>query len=61
MSASWFFGFDTRDLNFWVQVESVKKPVQGKLVGAGNVSHRRTSAFDDHFYRNFVVFEDVQL
>ena len=61
MPASLFFGFDILDLDFWVQIESVKYPVQGKSVCAGNVSHRRTSAFDDHFHRSFVVFEDVQL
>ena len=27
---------------------------------AGHVSHRRASAFDDHLYHSFVVFENVQ-
>ena len=28
---------------------------------AGHVSHRRTSAFDDHLYHSFAVLENVQL
>ena len=61
MSASCFFGFDILDLDFWVKVDSVKQPVQSNSMGAGHVSHRRTSAFDDHLYHSFVVFENVQL
>ena len=55
------FGFDILDLDFWVQVDSVKKPVKSNSVGAGHMFHRRTSAFDDHLNHCFVVFENVQL
>ena len=30
-------------------------------MGAGHVSHRRTSAFDDHLYHSFVIFENLDL
>ena len=30
-------------------------------MGAGHVSHRRASAFDDHLYHSFVIFENVQI
>ena len=40
---------------------SIKKPIKRNSVGSGHVSHRWTSAFDDHFDHGFVVFKDLQL
>ena len=37
------FGVDILDLNFWVQINHVKQPIQRNSVGSGNVSHCRTS------------------
>ena len=41
------FGVDMLDLNFGVQVDSVKQPVKSNSVGSGYVSHCWTSAYDD--------------
>ena len=30
-------------------------------MGAGHMSHRHSSAFDDHLYHSLVVFGNVQL
>ena len=53
-------GFDVLNLDFGVPIYSVKQPVESNSVGAGHVSHRRTSAFDNHFNHSFVVFKNVQ-
>ena len=36
-------GVDIPDLNFWIQVYSVKQPVQSNFVGPGNMSQSGTS------------------
>ena len=54
------FGVDILDLNLWVEIDSVKQPIKSNSVGSGHVSHRRTSAFDDHLDHCFVVFKDVE-
>ena len=51
-------GFDILDFDFWVQVDSVKKPVQSNSGGVGHMSHRRTSAFDDHLYNSCDSFSE---
>ena len=48
-------GVDVLDLNFGVQINSVKQPVKSNSVGFGYVSHGWTSAFDDHFNHCFIV------
>ena len=48
MSASWFLGVDVFDLDFGVQIDSIKQPIKSNSVGSGNVSYCRTSAFNDH-------------
>ena len=42
------FGMDIFDLNLWVQVDSVTQPIWRNSVCSRHVSHRRTSAIDDH-------------
>ena len=60
MSASWFFGVDVFDLDFGVQIDSIKQPIKGNSVGPGNMSHCRTSSLHDHLDYCFVVFWDIQ-
>ena len=60
-SASRFFGVNIFDLDFGVQNDSVKQPIQRNSAGSGHVSHRRTSALYDQFDHSLIVFENVQL
>ena len=46
-------GVNIFDLDFGVQISSVKQPMQRNSVGLRHVSHRRTSAFNDHFDHRF--------
>ena len=54
------FGVNVFDLDFGVQINSIEQPIKRSSVGPGNMSHCRTSAFDDHLDHSFVVFKDVQ-
>ena len=54
------FGVNVFDLDFGVQIDSIKQPIKGNSVGSGNMSHCRTSSFYDHLDHCFVVFKDVQ-
>ena len=49
------------DLDFGVQIYSVKLPIKSNSVISGHVSHRWTSAFNYHFDDSFVVLKIVQL
>ena len=53
------FDINVFDLDFWVQVDSVKQPIKSNSVVAGHVSHWWTSAFDDHLDHRFVIFNNV--
>ena len=44
-------------MDFWVQVDSVEQPIELNSVCPGHVSHRRTSALDDHFDHDVIVFK----
>ena len=44
----------------WVKVDPVKQPIKCNSVGAGYVSHGRTSAFNNRFDYCFIVLEDEQ-
>ena len=48
------FGVDVLDLDFGVQMNSIKQPIKSNSVGSGNVSHCRTSAKNDHFDHSFI-------
>ena len=61
VSKSFFFGVSRFDLDLWVQVDSIKQPIKRNSVGSGHVSHRRTSASDDHLDRSVSVFENMKL
>ena len=43
------FGF------LWVQIDSVKQPIQSNSVGPWDMSHRGTSAFDNHLNHGLIV------
>ena len=53
------FGVDVFDLDFGVQINSIEQPIKSNSVGSGNMSHCRTSDFDDHLDNCFVIFKDV--
>ena len=56
MSASCFFGVNVFDLDLGVQINSGRQqPIKSNSVGPGNMSHRWTSAFHNHFYYSFIV------
>ena len=42
-----------------VQIDSVKQPIQRDFAGSGHVSHRRTSAFNDHFDYSIIAFRKM--
>ena len=42
------FGVDVLDLDFWVQVFSIKQPIKSNSVSPGNMSHCGTPSFNDH-------------
>ena len=50
-------GVNIIDLDLWVQIDSVKKPIKRNFVGSGYVSHCWTSALDDHLDHRFIIFK----
>ena len=50
-----FVGVDIFDLDFCIQVNLVRQPVQVNTVNLGNMSHGWTTAFDDHLDRGIVT------
>ena len=50
-------GVDVFDLNLRVKIDSIEQPIKSNSVGSGNVSHCRTSAFNNHFDDSFIVFK----
>ena len=54
------FGVDVFDLDFGVQINSIEQPIKSNSVGSGNVSHCRTSAFNDHLDHSFIVLKHIQ-
>ena len=53
------FGVDIFDLDVGIQV-SIKQPIKSNSVGSGDVSHCRTSAFNNHFNYSFIVLKHIQ-
>ena len=41
----WVFGVNVFDLNFGVQIDSIKQPIKSNSVGSGHMSHCRASSF----------------
>ena len=54
------FGVDVFDLDFEVQINSIEQPIKSNCVGSGNMSHCRTSPFNDHLDHSFIVFKHIQ-
>ena len=55
------FGVDVFDLDFGVQINSIEQPIKSNSVGSRDVSHCRTSAFDNHFDYSFSVLNTIKL
>ena len=55
------FGVTIFDLDFGIQIDSVKQPIKRNSVGSGQVSHCWTSSFDDHLDYWLIVLKSVQL
>ena len=60
MSAIWCLEFNVTDLDLGVQIDSVKQPIHSNSVGPWNMSHRGTSACDDHLNHGLIVLKDIQ-
>ena len=56
-----FFGVNIFDLVSGVQIDYVTQPIKRDSLGSGHVSHRSTSAFNDHFDHSFIIFKNVKL
>ena len=54
------FGVGVFDLDFGIQINSIEQPIKSNSVGSGDVSHYRTSAFDNHFNYSFIVLKHIQ-
>ena len=54
------FGVSVFDLDFGVQINSIEQPVKNTSLGSGDVSHCRTSAFNDHLDHSFIVLKHIQ-
>ena len=57
MSASWVFRYQRIDLDFGIQVVSVKQRIERNSAGPGHVTHRRTSAFENHLDYRFIILK----
>ena len=55
-------GVEVFDLNLWIKIDPVNRPIERNSVRSGYVSHRRTSAidFDEHIDHRFVVLQNVK-
>ena len=53
-------GVDVIDLDLGVRINSIKQPIKCNSVSPGNMSHCRTSPFNDHLDHNFVVLKHIQ-
>ena len=54
------FGINVSNLNFRIEINPVKHPIQSNSVGSWHMSHRWTSAFDDHVDHGFIILKDIQ-
>ena len=53
-------GVNVFDLDFGVQTDSINKLIRINSVGSGDVSHCRTSSFNDHLDHSFIVLKQIQ-
>ena len=54
------FGDHVFDLDLGIQINSIEQPIKSNSVSSGDVSHCRTSAFNDHFNYSFIVQKHIQ-
>ena len=54
------FGVNIFDLDFWVQVDSVKQQFKRDSVDSGHVSHCRASVLDHHLDHRFIILENCK-
>ena len=54
------FGVDVFDLDFGIQISSIKQPIKCNSVRPGNMSHCGTPSFNDHVDHCFVVLKHIQ-
>ena len=55
-----FFGVDVFNLDFGVQINWIEQPIKSNSVSSGNMSHCKTSSFNDHLDHNFIVLKHMQ-
>ena len=55
-------GFDVNvfDLDFRIQIDSIEQSIKSNSVGPGNMSHCRTSVYNNLLDHYFVVFKHIQ-
>ena len=54
------FGVDVFDLDLGIQINSIEQSIKSNSVGSRDMSHCRTSAFNDHFDYSFIDFKHIQ-
>ena len=54
------FGVDVFDLDVGIQIGSNEQPIKSNSLSSGDVSHCRTSAFNDHLDHCFIVLKHIQ-
>ena len=47
-------GVDVFDLNLRIKIISIEQPIKRNSVGSGDMSHCKTSAFNDHLDHCFI-------
>ena len=54
-------GVDVFDLDLWVKINPIKQPIKSNSMSSGNMSHCRTSAFNNnHLDYSFIVLKHIQ-
>ena len=54
------FELDEFDLDYQVQIDPVKRPIERNSLGSSHVAHRRTSAFNNYLDFCVIVFKNTK-
>ena len=54
------FGVDVFDLDFGIQINSIKQPIKNNSVSPGNMSHCGLLPLKNHLDHCFIVFKHIQ-
>ena len=54
------FDVDVFDLDLGVQINSIEQPMKSNSVSSGNMSHCRTSHFNDHLDHSLIILKHLQ-